>query len=122
MRISDWSSDVCSSDLSEPSFHTIARWFFWGGFQLFIFARRPLLPCNRLPCEPPNPRPPPPTSFDSEMPIGNHVEKAEVLEFIERRPRCIWVWYSNSMGRIPYRQDQRPIVLAFPHPHQFAPE
>src|SRR3546814_10685363 len=91
MRISDWSSDVCSSDLSEPSFHTIARWFFWGGFQLFIFARRPLLPCNRLPCEPPNPRPRPLTSFDSEMRIGNHVDKAAVLEFIERRPSCLWV-------------------------------
>src|SRR3546814_1673178 len=44
-----------------------------------------------LPCEPPNPRPRPLTSFDSEMRIGNHVDKAEVLEFIERRPSCLWV-------------------------------
>src|SRR3546814_18015136 len=93
---------------SWPSLHTFARCFFWGWFQLFIFARRPLLPCNRLPCEPPNPRPRPLTSFDSEMRIGNHVDKAEVLEFIERRPSCLWVLYSHSMGSIPYRQEQRP--------------
>src|SRR3546814_6911950 len=101
MRISDWSSDVCSSDLVERSGTGRRQWrrsCFWGWWsiaQAAVGADRVVVPTP---------------GFDQHLCFGKGVENLAVEQFVAKRPIEAFV-----VAVLPVRRDRKSTRLNSSH-------